>query len=367
MSRRSSSQKESPEGAARDPEAPGAGNGSASDAGEAAADAARPSQIAEIDTAPIDALLKIAKQQEDLKALVEKADATREKVSAAVYTRVKADYDKRLDALEAEARPLRRKAREEHDRLQPIHDRLAKGVEEARLDKEELEFRHEVGEIPDDTFQERQKVAEELLAQREKDFKEADELKQRFLGVMGPEEEPAPPPMSARTAQMPAEPADLPEPLSDADLGLAPPPEPEVVEIDDSPTSPGGAEATAYIQASTLPPMPPPPPPAAAGAPEGRTMVMRFARFVAEDTSEEFQLGLRTSVGRTPDNDICINNPAVSRRHCVISVAEGGYVIADLKSGNGTFVNDDKIDQRPLVEGDRVKIGPTTFVFHLPE
>jgi hypothetical protein len=367
MSRRSSSQKESPDSAARDGEAPVAGNGSAGEGGEAA-DAARPSQIAEIDTAPIDALLKIAKQQEDLKALVEKADATREKVSAAVYKRVKADYDKRLDALEAEARPLRKQARDEHGRLQPIHDRLAKGVEEARLDKEELEFRHEVGEIPDDAFEERNKVAVDLLAQREKDFKEADELKQRFLGVMGPEEEPAPAPLSARTTQMPAEAGNVPEPLSDADLGLPPPPEPEVVEIDDSPTNPDGGEATAYIQASTLPPMAPPPLPGGGAPPEGRTMVMRFARFVAEDSNEEFQLGLRTSVGRTPDNDICINNPAVSRRHCVISVAEGGYTIADLKSGNGTYVNDDKLtDQRPLVEGDRVKIGPTTFVFHLPE
>lgn len=246
MSRRSSSPKESPSDVTRDPDAPAEAQDSADGPSEATG-SAKASEIAEIDTAPIDALLKIAKQQEDLRALLGKADATREKVSAAVYKRVKADYDKRLDALEAQARPLRQKARQEHARLQPIHDRLGKGVEEARLDKEELEFRHEVGEIPEDTFEERRQVAEELLAQRERDFKEADELKQRFMGVMGPDEPaPAPPPppepVSARTSELPAE--HLPKPLSDEDLGLAPPPEPEVVEIDDSPTNPGTAEET---------------------------------------------------------------------------------------------------------------------------
>ena len=361
MSRRSNPAKETPaEGSAGLPPEPEAGG-----TPEARA-AGGPAEIAEIDTAPIDALLKIARQQEDLKALVEKADKTREKVSAAVYKRVKADYDKRLAGLEAEARPLRQKARQEHARLQPIHDRLAKSVEEARLDKEELEFRHEVGEIPDVDFEERRQVAEDLLARRETDFQAADALKQRFLGVMGPEEEapPAPPPP-------PAEEAAPPEPVPGYGV-TPPPPEPEVVEIGDTPTQPGigggEAEETAYIHSSemTPPPPPPTPPPAPAGG-EGRTMVMRFARFVAEDTGEEFQLGLRTSVGRTPDNDICIANAAVSRRHCVVSAAEGGYVLADLKSGNGTYVNDERVDERTLVEGDKVKIGPTTFTFHMPE
>jgi adenylate cyclase len=96
---------------------------------------------------------------------------------------------------------------------------------------------------------------------------------------------------------------------------------------------------------------------------------MSVARLVTEGQHppQEFPLGVRTTIGRTPDNDIEISNVSVSRHHAVVTFADNKYVIADLRSGNGTFVNDERIDQRLLAEGDRVEIGPTIFVFHAPE
>src|SRR5687768_9993074 len=98
---------------------------------------APPDDISGIDTSPIDELLKIKEQQEELEGLVARAETTKEKVSEAVYKRVKKDYQGRLAALEADAKPRRKKARAELGRLQPIHDRLKKAVDDARLDKEE--------------------------------------------------------------------------------------------------------------------------------------------------------------------------------------------------------------------------------------
>jgi len=104
-------------------------------------------ELQQIDTSPIDALDAIREQQEELKGLLDKAESGRDKVSAKVYERVKADYAKRLDALEAEARPLREKARAEQARLRPIHERFSEALDGARLDAEEIAVRHEVGEL----------------------------------------------------------------------------------------------------------------------------------------------------------------------------------------------------------------------------
>lgn len=69
-------------------------------------------------------------------------------------------------------------------------------------------------------------------------------------------------------------------------------------------------------------------------------------------------------VGRHPYNEISLGDQMVSRYHCWIKLEEGSIVIEDLKSGNGTFVNDERVwTQRPLQTGDCVRIGATEFTF----
>ena len=54
------------------------------------------------------------------------------------------------------------------------------------------------------------------------------------------------------------------------------------------------------------------------------------------------------TVGRDPQNDIVIDNRAISRYHTKIYQREGVYLVEDLKSGNGTFVNHKKVSQNSL-------------------
>jgi len=65
----------------------------------------------------------------------------------------------------------------------------------------------------------------------------------------------------------------------------------------------------------------------------------------------------RMSFGRDLDNTVGTDNPAVSLHHAVIVPEAGGFVIYDLDSSNGTFVNGEKIKERRLLNGDLVKIG----------
>ena len=71
----------------------------------------------------------------------------------------------------------------------------------------------------------------------------------------------------------------------------------------------------------------------------------------------------RTTIGRSADNVVVIEDVAASRYHAVITRDQSGQCqIKDLNTANGTFVNDRHIIESPLVVGDRVRIGKTIFI-----
>ena len=69
------------------------------------------------------------------------------------------------------------------------------------------------------------------------------------------------------------------------------------------------------------------------------------------------------NIGRTPDNDIVIDNLAVSRLHAVLEEEKGNYYIRDCDSLNGTLLNNQKIGRARLDDGDEICIGKHTIVF----
>ena len=68
-------------------------------------------------------------------------------------------------------------------------------------------------------------------------------------------------------------------------------------------------------------------------------------------------------IGRETAAHLCIADASVSRRHSRIEKKETGFVITDLESLNGTFVNDVPVRSRVLEHGDRVRIGDSQFLF----
>jgi pSer/pThr/pTyr-binding forkhead associated (FHA) protein len=69
------------------------------------------------------------------------------------------------------------------------------------------------------------------------------------------------------------------------------------------------------------------------------------------------------TIGRLPDNTLVIDNPAVSGRHARVYREGNHYVLEDLKSTNGTFVNDKPIARHTLLEGDTLLVGKHTLLF----
>jgi pSer/pThr/pTyr-binding forkhead associated (FHA) protein len=71
----------------------------------------------------------------------------------------------------------------------------------------------------------------------------------------------------------------------------------------------------------------------------------------------------KTTAGRRPDSDIFLDDVTVSRRHAEFRSDAGDFVVVDVGSLNGTYVNREPVDTAVLVDGDEVQIGKFRLVF----
>src|SRR3712207_777267 len=73
--------------------------------------------------------------------------------------------------------------------------------------------------------------------------------------------------------------------------------------------------------------------------------------------------GERTTIGRSPDCGIFLDDVTVSRRHAVLVERDGRFAIEDQGSLNGTFLNRKRIETAELENGDELQIGKYRLIF----
>jgi VWFA-related protein len=123
-------------------------------------------------------------------------------------------------------------------------------------------------------------------------------------------------------------------------------------------------------------PEPPIPGPADAQAPEpfippsgGTRIIERTPKHLAmlvdkSRPDQKYDLKGTTNIGRGRDNQIVIDEPTVSRHHAWIKAEGEDFMVFDVGSANGTFVNDERVtDPRLLQNGDVVRFGEARFIF----
>ena len=410
-------------------------------------------RIEEIETGAIEELGRIKRDQELLEDRLRMMQERKEGVSEVVFERVRDDYRRRLAAFDEEARPHKERARREFAKLQALESEIRQARDAARLEKEELEFRHSLGEYPDEEFERRDAELAETLDQRELELAGVEAMRERFFAavrtredlehpaaagagappglpappvplagaVAAPEEAPGVPSWAAIEAgeaapPPPVAPAAEGEPLGGPptgrtdvtpvaaggidDVELLAPPEEDANGFDSGRTSllatgahpaedrgdgtewdaesadpTAGAEGD-FHEAPTgdfrMPPPPPPgaPAPPAAGADgdelSGATRILARPRLLerGDGSDREHVLALgRTSIGRASDNLVHLLDEAVSRHHAEIVPGPSGYLLRDLGSENGIFVNGERTPEHVLHDGDVIQIGARTLVY----
>ncbi|MDQ3347639.1 MAG: sigma 54-interacting transcriptional regulator [Acidobacteriota bacterium] len=75
--------------------------------------------------------------------------------------------------------------------------------------------------------------------------------------------------------------------------------------------------------------------------------------------------GAEVTMGRDPASGICVADRSLSRTHCALALETDGWVIRDLGSANGTFVNGIQVQQQALRDGDQIRAGESVFLLCL--
>jgi pSer/pThr/pTyr-binding forkhead associated (FHA) protein len=93
----------------------------------------------------------------------------------------------------------------------------------------------------------------------------------------------------------------------------------------------------------------------------GDPLPERYLESVEDGAEAVHPLGRRTTIGRTPDNDIQIVATFISRNHAVMLGSAEHCILEDLNSTNGVAVNGRRVTRQALHDGDIVSIGQTRF------
>jgi hypothetical protein len=354
--------------------------------------------LTQIDLSPIDELVRVRKEETVLEERLAKMEAKNENVSPVVYARVKSDYEARKTELARGSQPLKEKALREYQRLKVLRVEVERAVDQVSLEKEELEFRKDLGEFPDAEFTKRLADCEKRLAEERRQLEDVLQMRSTFAAAFRSEEEleagtlqPGPPtPGPPRPGPLPPTPYPAaphtpaphtpaphtpapPAPVPPAPPPPAPPPPaPPAFHAAGDDVTPDGTVITGSRPASPGARIPPGPEAPTDGAPvaapsHSATIVIPRARLSlleGDKPVKEFVLKPGASViGRLAQSDIQLPSPDVSRRHAQVSVGPEGCFVSDLGSENGVAVNGHRVDRHRLEDGDVIALGKQRLIF----
>ena len=316
--------------------------------------------LAAIDLSAIESLKKLKAEQDQLDERLKSMDELKANFAPPVFERVRSDYQKRLNDLEEQAAPLKQAAREQYSSLRALIERFEADHEAVKLDQQELELRHKLGEFDDKEFQKRIKAIEAAVKEKAEARARGLEMKARFLEAFHAESdlEAASAPTTPVTGRFTV-PADETGEARTTDMpGVRPDLTPNKTQI-----------MSAVNVTSVRPATPPAPPPPAPAMPAGggATQIFRAARLVPQNPEagkQSYTLTLKPmAIGADPASDIRIAGPGVEPKHAQINVSMAGFTIVDMTTKHGTRVNAEKIKERQLANEDVIQIGAARFVF----
>lgn len=321
-----------------------------------------------VDLSAVEALVAIKSEQDQLADRLKAMESKRSQVSSEVYQRVQSDYRTRQSELSSQAAPLIQRAGEAYRALRAELVDLESAFKTAKLDREEIDFRHALGEFDDKELAARVKAVDARVAEHGQARTKALALKERFLAVVSNESE-----LDASdedTARMDAIPGVSAKPADSSATVISGPVTPAPAKAD-----PDATLVAALPALKPLPIVPPPPAPAAAANAGKRprnpdaTVVFRQGRLEPrnpEAGSVVQTLGLKPiSIGSDPACDLQLSASGIAKRQLEITMTRAGFCIRDVAANGAVKINGEVVQERVLAESDTLSVGPAQFNFRL--
>lgn len=316
---------------------------------------ATPDALAQIDTSPLDELARIRGELDTLESRLRTMEGKRESVAAAVYARVRDDYEQRRRALEQDAAPLKAAARASYAQLRRHLDEADAAHEATRLDREELDFRFSLGEFDEADHARRVAEVDTRLADRARAREQAVAVRQRFVDAFGSEDA-LDHAADAATVQMKtlAGHDTIPPPPTPAPPPAPPLSGPATVAL---PTVRADAGATQVMRTlkrgddGSVAPR------------SDQTLIMRTARLLPKGGAADAMpvvIALKPIVfGSAAESDVVI--AAARPHHAEIRASMAGFTLTD--HGGGVRINGVAVEQHLLRQGDEVDVAGARFEF----
>jgi hypothetical protein len=300
---------------------------------------------------------EIESQQRRVKDLRRQAETLKNEIDC-IYQKAIADYSEQSASLEREEAEVETRLREVYQQLQSECERLRAGWEDARFELERLNSRFAAGELSQEQLTELQREPERTLDRCEVELGTATPVRDglaKFLDDAVATHQRLPRPSVQRAGESEPKESGLPADQLPVRVPRS--------QLDRAPGASSFERLASFVERTRMGP--------------GRSLGSEAPTFAlpnavlmvagkVDTVPAEYRLGTVSYIGRAADCAIQITERSASRRHAAITATPDGFIVLDLQSQNGTFVNGEPIRERLLVDGDRIQIGGVSFIFRSP-
>ncbi len=288
---------------------------------------------------------EIRQQWNILRERLDKIIDSKGKIKDSVYEKVAGDYSSRLDQCRTDLLGIKTDIDNELKGLRHKEAEATRRVMEHEDTLEEAGFRHELGEYTDEEFQDISAKEKGVLqeARDEQDNLQAaiNQYDDIFKGI----DIDAGVPQELASLPTQPEPKAEPEPTHTAEAAPAAMPPPNVGAVAPRAVDKQGEKAPIASSEIT--------------ADQPATLLL----YENGQAVGQFKISQELTIGRSPNNEVVLKEPRVSRRHAVIRQSGNQYMVIDNNSSNGTYVNGHTVTEQVLRSGDKLQVGSFELVF----
>ncbi len=285
---------------------------------------------------------KVKEQWKVIKERIEKIKENKGKVSAPVYERVFSDYQERLAKITEEVLEKKKAIDQELVTLYETQGRIAAELEAHRHALEEIKFRNILGEFSEEEYQRKAKEEQDKISKFETVLSAVNTNIGRYEDLFKEEVE-----LFSLEEKKIEHAETIEEEIPFVEFGE------EAHEANYFTQGPEQQREEPVELSSTL-----------------RTARVKIsernARVViisGDDAGATYPIKDSITFGRAESNTVVLRDAKVSRQHAKIIQKGGEYILMDMNSSNGTFVNGERIEEYVLSNNDEFTIGDTTIQF----